>query len=86
MKKIIKSILQIFVTLIICLIFMEITLHQTEIILPTFVITDPNEGDILEPNAEIAYFAEGFALRKVNSAGYWGPVYSKKRNPNIAMR
>jgi hypothetical protein len=83
MKKIVKSALQIFITLILSLVFMEFTLNYTEIILPTFVDIDPEEGDVLEPNAEIAYFAEGFAINQVNSAGYWGPVYSVKKKPNI---
>jgi hypothetical protein len=77
-----KSVFQVIITLIICIILMEITLNYTEIILPTFVITDPEKGDVLEPGADVAYFAEGFAMNEVNPAGYWGTLYQTARTPN----
>lgn len=67
---------------IILIVIIDIFLNASEIQTPHFSVIDPVRGKINIPNQRVAFFSEGFYMGSINSLGYWGQVYHRKKNPN----
>ena len=78
--RIFISFLKFFTTVIISILLFEGYFSLSEISLPSTVMDDTTFGRAFKPNARVHNKKEGSALLQVNSEGYLGPVYTKKKN------
>lgn len=63
------------------LLFFEIYLRFTEIILPSYVYDNKELGRTHKPSAQVNLIeAEGFYMGEINYLGYTGPAYPKEKN------
>jgi hypothetical protein len=82
-KKMMKNTAIFLFTFFIAIIFFEIFLRTTEIMLPSYVYDNPDLGRTQRPLALVnTVGAEGFYMGRVNKDGYVGRFYNKEKDKN----
>lgn len=85
-NNIIKNTFVFFLTFLITIVFFEIFLRTTEIMLPSYVYDNPELGRTQKPSALVnTVGTEGFYIGRVNKFGYIGKAYNKEKD-NDAFR
>ena len=83
-KKIIKATIVFLFVFCTTIVFFEVFLRTTEIMLPSYVYDNSELGRTHKPSALVSLVgAEGFYMGSINKFGYAGKSYDKEKSKNV---